>query len=698
MDDTPRLRLSILGIVCISLFASLTARLWYLQVLNREEFAAEGQQSQLRTVHEQGPRGRILDVKGRVLVDNRLSVVVGIVRDEVDDLNSQERSELYGALADKFNSYDIEALKRADIEDQVNDPRYAQFDFIPLYQDAPPELELFFAEHREDYPGIRVRRETIRTYPYGHIGASILGYVGHIDEQEYADPDIRQAAADEGKPYSKEDDIGKGGVEQSMEAQLRGTPGSTTVEVSRTGAVVQVREETPPKVGADVWLTIDIDAQAWAEHVLKEHMSDVRGHRDKDGRIYRAPEGASAIVNPHNGEIIALASVPTYDPSALVGGISTDVWEELNDPASGSPLNNWAVSGQFPPGSTFKLVTLYAALENGLFAPGQPPGLEDSTGKYTIADCGGGPSCVRQNAGGVALGYSDPQSSLTISSDVFYYWLGDRMWRGKELLGETPIQDAGAKFGLGTKTGIPLAGEAGGRMPTPDMWRKRFDEAEKRLEPGEENPWGRRNWTAGDSVNLSIGQGEALVTPLQLANAYATIGNGGTHNKPLLVSKVTVPTDATKAPTAPDNPPLATETFLPVVQDRLPFTENHLAVMQAGFEGVIHNGRGTANDMWSDYGGLPGRWAGKTGTSEAGTDANPKADGSVFALYGPVDAPFGPNFAIATIIPESGFGADTSGPTAVRTLRPLVEGNLPPAPKVGEDRDLPPVPPLDVKP
>ncbi|MCB1027194.1 MAG: hypothetical protein KDB24_05460, partial [Microthrixaceae bacterium] len=298
---------------------------------------------------------------------------------------------------------------------------------------------------------------------------------------------------------------------------------------------------------------------------------------------------------------------------------------------------------------------------------------------------------------------ADPQTSLTISSDVFYYWLADRMWQGRALLGDTPIQDAGAKFGLGEKTGIALAGERGGRLPTPEFFRARYDAVEADLEPGEANPMGRRNWTAGDNVNMSIGQGEVLVTPLQLANAYATIANGGTHYKPLLVQKVVKPTDADKAPTDPDNPPEEIEVFNPVVEDQLEFGtaqdgRSHLQVLQAGFEGVINNGRGTANDMWADYGGLPGRWAAKTGTAEAGTPSDPKADGSVFALYGPVDAPFGPNYSISVIIPESGFGADVAGPTAVRILRPMVEGNLPEAPRVDEDRALPDVPTLDVKP
>ena len=695
MDDTPRLRLSIVGIVCISLFASLTARLWYLQVLNREEFATTGEVSRLRTVKQQGPRGRILDRNGKILVDNRLSVVVGMVRDDVNSLSESERNDLYGALADKFNRYDLEALKRSDIADRVNDQRYAPLDFIPLYQDAPPEMELFFAEHREEYPGVRVRRETVRTYPYGHVASNILGYIGQVDEAELDNEALVGAAAKVGKPYEPGDEVGKGGVEQSMEAELRGTPGSTTVEVSRTGEVVQVRDETPPEVGSDIWLNIDVDAQAWAEHVLKQHMSDVRGKRDKDGRMYRAPEGAASIISPHDGSILALASVPTYDPSALVGGISTDVWEELNDPQNGYPLNNWAVSGQFPPGSTFKLVTLYAALENGLVGPGNPTGFEDSTGRDTIADCNG-PGCTRQNAGGTALGFADPQTSLTISSDVFYYWLADRMWQGRGLLGETPIQDAGTKFGLGDTTGIALAGEQTGRLPTPELFRERYDAAEKDLGPDEENPWGRRNWTAGDNVNMSIGQGEVLVTPLQLSNAYATIANGGRHYKPLLVQKVTIPTDANTAP-KPDSPVKAQEVFNPVLKDLVPFSEDHLQTMQAGFEGVINNGRGTANKMWEQYGGLPGRWSAKTGTSEAGTKSNPKADGSVFAMYGPIDAPFGPNYSISVIIPESGFGGDTAGPTAVRIMRPIVDGNLPPAPLVGEDRTLPDVPPLDVK-
>lgn len=691
MDDSPRFRFAALALICVALLASLLSRAWYLQGMNQERFEEASQSQRVRIIHTQAPRGQILDRNGKLLVGNVLTTVIGITREKMAKMTAAERSDMFRRMAFKLTSYNGTEVKQIELEERYNDVRFGQLQFIPLVEDAPKDLEIYFTEHAEDFPGVTVQRKPVRTYPYGTLASNILGYVGPI-EGELAKKQKQEAdAKKKGEPFKRYelgDEIGKLGIEASMESYLRGTPGIREVEVSPTGEEVREIRRVDPVPGSDVYLSIDANLQSWAEWVLYQHMNDVRGKVDKDGRPFRAPVGAATVLAAGTGEVLTAASMPTYDPSPLVNGISSDMWKELSDPDNHYPMNNNVFAGQFAPGSTFKLVTAYTAVEFGMLDPPNDPGIEDDDGKYTLQDCAD-TKCTFRNAGNAVGNYVDLTKSLRVSNDVFYYRLGERFWRGRSILGEQPIQNSASAFGFGKPTGVQITEDAGS-IPSP----------EKRREQHKQRPdvFTDPQWHTGDSLNLAIGQGEVLVSPLQLTGAYATFANHGTRYKPTIIHMIA---DRANPQLPPGLDNLGSNRIMiePVVAAKVPITEDHWRRMAEGFYGVINQSGGTAYKTFQKY-PLPGDWAGKTGTAEAGSKTKPKSDTSVFVAYGPTDDPAGVKYAASAVIPEAGFGSDVAAPTVSRILKPLIEGNVPAAltaDQIAAGQRLPSVGPLEIK-
>lgn len=654
--DSTHLRLSVLAVVCVSLVAALLARLWFLQVLDTREYEVASEENRLRVVHEEGPRGRILDRNGKVIVENRSSIVVGIDKSAHEELDDAEKGELYEKLASDLTELG-EPVKEEEIEQALVDDEYGPLELVPVAEDVDEEVELFLAERADEYPSVVVERRSVRDYPYGDVAAHLLGYVGEVNEDELS------AQRDGDKPYVLGDEIGKAGVEATYEDQLRGTPGSRTIEVSATeeylGEVMEERVEPAP--GDDVWLTIDIDIQYFAEQALDEMMEERREAIQAVGGTYPVPQGSVVIIDPRNGEIIAMASSPDYDPALLVNGISSDLWEQLNDEAAGQPFVNWAIQGMWAPGSTFKLFTAHAALESGLITTETP---YNDIGYYEVPGCSG-EQCKFTNANEAPAGTVDTQQSLTVSSDSFYYWIGDNFWRQTDVYGETPIQDSAELFGLGQPTGIDIPGEASGRIPTP----------ERREQAHQENPdaFPTGEWYSGDNIITAIGQGDVLVTPLQLANAYATFANGGTRYQPKVLSKITRPLTLAGDPAEAVNYEVLSEA--PAVEEgQVPISDDTYDEILAGLQGVTTSSLGTAYAAAQDF---PPGWpvAGKTGTAEVAG----KADTSVFVGFGPSLALAEPQYVIASIIPESGFGAEVSAPVVMRIFEAISNGQVPAA-------------------
>jgi penicillin-binding protein 2 len=649
-------RLSILGVVTLGLFTALFARLYDLQVVESPELQVQADANRIRTVELPAPRGRILDRNGRVLVDNRVAITVAIDRSELAELSDKQQEQVIGRLSWELTTAGTPTSVE-QIKQRLKDRRFSQFAPVPIAQDLPEAFKIFVEEHADEFPAVHVERSAIRHYPFGRLAAHILGYSGPITEEELTF--IEAAGTD--KPYTLNDQIGRSGVESTFERHLRGTPGRRVLEVDAVGTPVRVIEETPPKPGDDLVLSIDANMQAYAEQVLRQGMEEARARPPRgEGHPNRATTGALVVLDPNNGDVLAMASLPTYDPRTFVDGISTEEWQFLNDPANNQPLNNWAIQGRWAPGSTYKLFTGYATLMSGLRDENT---IFNDQGGYLIPGCTG-EKCFRSNAGGAAYGPLAFRQALTVSSDAYFYSAGAELWINQGRFGgEEALQQHLFPWGLGQKTGIALTNERTGRVPTA-QWRREFCEATNCNDPV---------WRAGDNVNLAIGQGDVLVTPLQLANGYATLANGGTRYVPQIAVRV----DA-----AETGEPVTT--FGPDIGGEVKLPGNVRQALLDGLAGVPHPG-GTAARAFAGFPLDQFPIAGKTGTAQV----DGKADTAVFSAFGPVNAP---KYQVTAVIEEAGFGGTSAAPV-VRAMFEVLSG-VKPLPELGPGGARPEVGPL----
>ncbi len=670
--DNPRLRLSILGIVAVSMFASLLARLWYLQVIGTEEYQLAAEVQVTRQVTVEAPRGRILDAWGRVIVDNRVAVIVTIDPQEVDALGGDEADDLLLRLAEVLTRHG-HPTKVADLSERLVDPRYNPIEARPVAVDVDEALEIYLIERHDEFPAVDVRREAVRVYPYGTVAAHVLGYVGRITEEEFADkmgPETDPVETD--KPYERDDTIGKTGVERVYEDQLRGRPGVRTVEVDARGEPIRTLDYQAPVPGNDVQLTIDLDAQALAEAALRRGLDDARARIPRSGPAHRSPAGSVVVLDPRTGGVVAMASYPAYDPAEFVGGISAERYAQLlGDDTADDPFTNRAIAGQYAPGSTFKVVTAYAALRDGLIEPGT--WYYDDT-VYEAQGCTGGSGCSFRSPDGAAAQSVNVERALTVSSDTFFYWLGDRYWI-EDGRNRTGIQDAAEDLGLHHETGVPLPFEQSGYIPTPERRQQRHDENPEAFPFGE--------WYSGDNIITAIGQGDVLVTPLQLANVYATLANGGTRYQPNLALRILEPLTDPSDPSDPSDPADVVHEFAPRAAASLDFPAAWREPMLRGLVGVTGGSGGTAVRAFSGWDNAAWPVAGKTGTAQV----DGKADTALFVGWGPADDP---RYTVAVILEESGFGGDAAAPVARWVLEAL-SGQVP-LPEVAPVADSLPVP------
>ncbi|MGH9279537.1 MAG: penicillin-binding protein 2 [Acidimicrobiales bacterium] len=614
--DTSRLRLGILAVVVMSLFATMLARLWYLQVMVAPDLRVEAQDNSVRLVATEAPRGRILDRNGKVLVDNRIVPTVTGDREVVAD---------HPEVLDKLAAY-LGNVTRADLQRRLEDVRFSQFKPAPLAEDIGKEKVVYLREHQAEFPGIDVTQVAQRHYPHGSLAAHILGYVGEINDKELVP---RRAAG-----YREGDSIGKSGTELAYESDLRGTPEVEKLLVDSQGRVLRSLGKQPAVPGHDVQLTVDLDIQQLAEESLRQAIDQAHGAWDnRQLKYFIAPGGAVVVEDPRDGAIVAMASYPTYDPAVFVNGISTALFSALQDPANNFPLNNRAIQGEYAPGSTFKLVTALAGLGRDVIGPGT-----------TVRDTGSvqvGPQIFR-NALSVAHGNVDLSRALAVSSDVYFYLLGEKLNTSKR---PYPIPEMARTMGYGTTTGIELPFELEGRVPDPES-KQRLHESNP-----EAFPYG--DWFTGDNVNLSVGQGDLVVTPLQLANAYATFANGGTVWAPHVGGSIVDVVAQTSTPVAPRS--TAKVELPPGSRD---------AIM-AGLERVVTTEEGTAYPAFVGFPLSTFRVAGKTGTAEVNT----KQDTALFVGLGPVEDP---RYVVTAVLEEAGFGSAAAAPVVRRVFDGIV--------------------------
>lgn len=673
-DDASRYRLRIIGVISVSLFLALGARLWYLQVLNTTEAVAQTAENNRRTVHDPAPRGRILDVNGRVLVDNRVVNVVTIDKAEWNKVfPAKKRAERRAAitrLAIEI-SRSGKLTKVADIERLIENA--GSIGKVTIATDVDRALMLYLGERPDEFPGVSIDVALVRDYPYGDLAAHIVGYVGRISAEELA------SVAGSKKQYRGTDEIGKTGIEKIFEDDLRGKPGSTVYFVDANERVL--REETAERVdpvpGHDVWLSIDIDLQRLVEQELADALVQARSQvkRNPTDPDITAPAGAAVVLDPMTGAVRAMASYPTYSPSAFVGGISKARYAELVSPTSHNPLTNRALAGMYAPGSTFKLFTAYAALDGGFMGQGRLPGPEvrlQDDGVFDLAKFAKceGERCTFTNAKdgrGVPATYSnvDLRKALTVSSDTYFYRIGAEIGLSEN---DRAIQNTAEMFGLGRVTGVQLPDEAAGVIPDAASKKERHDKYPEAFPDG--------TWRVGDDINLAVGQGDVLVTPLQLANSYATFANGGRLLAPNIASRVTRADGVTEREFGPREMSRTTlnEAARQPVVDGLLGVASHTS----GSGGEV----GTAYNAFRDAGFDLQRWpiVSKTGTAEV----QGKADTAVFVGYGPAPDRTKPNtvgvqpaYTMSVVLEQSGFGGANAAPVVARVFEKLFNGTVP---------------------
>jgi penicillin-binding protein 2 len=615
-DESTRLRLTFLAALLVTVFAILVVRLWYIQIVTGERYAALAERNRVRTVALEAPRGRVLDRAGRVLVDNRQVHVLGVRTDEMGDRREAVLSDLARLLG----------IAEADLHDRIAQAPEDPVRPVPVAFDVPERIALFVWEHQSTrFPGVYAELLARRTYPHGQLAAHVLGYAGQVTEELLAQP--AYADVDPGAQ------VGLAGVERSYDRVLGGAPGRRVFEIDATGDVVRQLSERLPTPGADLQLTIDLDAQRLAERALAEGIAQARKQTDREDRgsgRFAAPAGAAVVLDPRDGALRAVASYPTFTPEAFVGGIDADSYAALIDPASNAPLINRGVQSAYPPGSVFKIVTAAAALRHRFATP------------ETTFPC---PGAWRWNGSGppfrnwtpADLGDMTLSESLAQSCDTVYYELAKRMWEAEERSGSTReyVGQEARRFGFGAASGVDLPGERDGMVPGRRALR------ESASDPvGGDLTEASGQWRGGDAVNVAVGQGTLLTSPLQVAVSMAAVANAGAVPAPHVGATVHDPDGSSRAvrvrePTAVDLDPDALDTI------------------RLGLEGVTAPG-GTAGDAFA---GAAMPVAGKTGTAEAGSD-QPFA---WFAGYGPTNSA---RHVVVVMVEQGGSGSTTAAPIA----------------------------------
>jgi len=592
-NGEPKRRIFGLSITAAAMFFLLLTRLWYLQILESENLLDQSENNRLRFVPVAAPRGAILDRNGKVIVSNSPSFSVAVIPQDVKDKD---------ALIDSLSRY--LNLDRAELlgKWQKGKGRAKYYPIIVASGITRDQLE-FLEENRLRLAGVDIEMKPVREYANGMLAAHLLGYLGEISESEM---DIEQF-----REYNAGDYVGKSGIERSWEMELHGADGGRQIEVDARGRFLRTVTETNPTIGNSLVLTIDSDLQKQTEQAFGDKA------------------GAAVVMDVNSGEILAFSSNPGFDPSLFTGRMSPEQWKSyLEDKRH--PLENKALKGQYPPGSTFKVITALAGLEEGLID------------ENTTVDCGGSYK-VGNNTfkcwNKKGHGRVNLKQALKESCDVYFYQLGER-------LGVDKIAVYAKKFGLGEPLGIGLDNEKGGMIPTAAWKEKKYG----------------KKWYRGETLPVAIGQGYVLTTPIQLASMIATVANEGTIYRPQLVKRIIDPDGK------------VVKEFKPRVIARIGMKPASYRAIKDGLLAVVNESRGT--------GGMARLYevkvAGKTGTSQVvklrdnqGNVPYQFRDHALFVGFAPYDKP---EVAVGVIVEHGEHGGGAAAPIAGRILRAYFEG------------------------
>ncbi|MEU3173001.1 penicillin-binding protein 2 [Streptomyces sp. NPDC007000] len=652
-----QIRLVVIQVLVLSLLGTLGGRLWYLQIREGAEYAKEASGNHVQQVVQPAVRGSILDARGVALADNETRLVVSASRTELMKMRDDGEAvltKLAGVLGMPAEDV-MEKVRLCDAETPQPCWNGSPYQPIPITDEATVKQALQIRERAEDFPGISAEPQAVRRYaaPGQANTAQVLGYLSPVTDEEL------QKAQDTDSPYLRSDQVGRSGLERQYDKELRGKAGVTRYEVDNLGRVIGEAQADPAEPGANLVTSIDARVQRVAEYELNEAMKAARKEMDRNtNRLYEADSGAIVVMEAKTGRVVAMASNPSYDPNAWVGGISGKDYASLTGKDSNYPLLNRAIQGVSAPGSIFKVIPTAAAVNAGYSFDGP----YECSSSYSI----GGQvfkNFESQNHGAISLG-----RALEVSCDTVFYRLAHEEWKRDG--GNKPKKNAqdwfyktSHQFGLGELTGIDLPNEVTGRVPDRqwklDYWKANKDAWCKSGKKGGsyveqiayENCLEGNRLRAGDSVNYSIGQGDTLVTPIQMASVYAALSNGGTLHQPT-VGKAVISPDGKKV----------TE-IEPEAQGKLPVTKKTLAEIDGALEGVAT--RGTA--AWR-FGGWPQDeipMHAKTGTAEV----YGKQTTSWFATYTE-------DYSIVMTISQGGTGSGASGP-AVRNVYNALYGVSP---------------------
>jgi penicillin-binding protein 2 len=631
------LRLKVLAALVVAMFLALSTRLWFLQVLAAEQFRQQAADQAVRLVEVPALRGRILDASGQELVVSRRSLVLTINREEVAD----DKEDVLYRLSQLLD------IPASELGARLDSDRYYSFSPIPVAIDVPEKVVDYVKEHPREFPGVDVEKLPVRDYPFGDEAAHVLGYLGQISEDKLASPAFAG--------YEPGDLVGVAGVESVYEHDLAGIPGIIKYQVNSAGQTLRTIGSQLPQPGNDVHLTIDIDTQGLAEESLRLGMSNARGILDAaSGRYLAANAGAVIVMNPDDGSIEAMVSAPTFQPSIFTQSMSNAEFQHRFGQGRGSPLLNRAIAGQYPPGSTYKPWIALSALQRGRATPDQG---YSCPGTWITPFNEDDPNAVQfpfDNWTTANLGFMDLARALAVSCDTIFYPIGYSYWddyfvnsdeRARGVVSKDPLQHDLGAIGFGALTNVDLPAETPGRVPTP-AWKDKFHRDNPQAFP-------EGDWFPGDLINMSIGQGDTLVTPLQIATAYSALMDEGRECTPHVLDYV-----------AQTDTETVVRRYRPRCHQVRAFDPGFFTYVREALIGTVRNDGGTAV---SAFAGFPFSqiWvAGKTGTAEVKA-LPPKQDYSWFAAMTQGN---GERHVVVVLVEQGGHGSTTAAPIARRII------------------------------
>jgi penicillin-binding protein 2 len=618
------LRVGVLGVFALAIFAVLFFRLWSLQVLSGDTYLAAAQGNQLRTIRIEAPRGTILDRNGKPIVDNIAGTAVKLW---VGDLPRQGRYDVIQRLAWVLKVPPARLAK--EVDERIADP----LNPITVKTAVGEDQVAYLYEHQAEFPGVQIQQTYLRHYPHQSLGAQVLGYVGEVSQSEL---DSRP------KLYRSGDKVGKAGVEAKFDEYLRGEAGQAQIRVDSLGrpqGPLEPKREARP--GHAVRLTIDIGLQRAAERALRYGIATAR-----ENESWHANGGALVALDPRDGAVLAMASTPTYKPSVYVGRVDPKKIQPLvNDNAARKanyPGINRVTTGVYPPGSTWKPVVALAAMQEHLLEPYQSISCTP-TATYGLDEQ------VFKNWDPYVNHAMTLPEALARSCDTYFYEVGYRFYLGGDK-GRARMQEWARRFGFGAPAGIDVGREESGLVPTP-AWRKRTFTSD----------WDKA-WNPGDSIQLAIGQKDVGVTPLQMARFYAMIANGGKLVTPYVVSQVE--TSAMRG-----QEPVVERRFTPDPPVSIAVDPAALQVIRDGLYSATHSTFGTSSGVFSSF---PIAVAGKTGTAEKvvpvpGYPPGHLEDQSWWCGYGPAQTEVA-RIVVCAVIENGGHGSTAAAPAALRVF------------------------------